>query len=45
VEVVTRSQSEQLDEAPCLPQAPLILFDEQRSNPNAKPSQKAVVSA
>src|SRR5919112_2219871 len=40
VEAVAWGQSEQLDEAPGLPQAPPILFDEPRSNPHAKAAQQ-----
>jgi len=36
VEGVPRGESEQLQEAPGFPQAPPILFDEPRTNPEAK---------
>jgi hypothetical protein len=40
VEAVARGQSEQLDEAPGLPQAPPILFDEPRSNAQTKAAEQ-----
>jgi len=40
VEAVFRCQSQQLDEAPGLPQAPPILFDEPGSDPEAKATEQ-----
>jgi hypothetical protein len=37
---VPRGQSEQLQEAPGFPQAPPILFDELRANPEAKAAKQ-----
>jgi hypothetical protein len=37
---VPRDQSEQLQEAPGFPQAPPILFDELRANPEAKAAKQ-----
>ena len=40
VEAVAWGKSEQLDEAPCLPQAPPIFLDNSRANPEAKTAQQ-----